>query len=422
MNPEDLVDSRSRQKDSPSDADRFDSGHLPRFLDLPVERSARGPANTSEFVEAHDCRRARGYVWFLHGPVHNTLNYIVISIDLQHDLVYHIRSVSVSKYPSVMSRQPDIYEFTWTVPDAGYEIFSTNELPPKRRPSEEERFLVERLVDDSWITRYPPLITQTGLFKEFASLHPASEEEIVKFAGKYGWLGGPMQVPVFRFKPGESRIPLPSINPMRQLVGERTTAWEADVATMEHLIRLWDAATKGDQATLAEFLTWDANGDGVRYVGILGHTMIATINYREKFFSNLNAGELVRPTLDFVRTRVNKLLENRGITNRLLWDPNYRRQRVHIVPTSLVAALWLQFAKAIEGDKEYRQCEQCNRWFEVAAEKREDAKFCQNACRSKAYRERQKTARKLRGEGVAVREIARRLDSDTKTITRWIKT
>ena len=160
----------------------------------------------------------------------------------------------------------------------------------------------------------------------------------------------------------------------------------------------------------------------MRYEGILGQAVVARTSYKEEFFNNLSTGELVRPTLDFVRTSVNKLLDDRGITNRLLWDPTYRTQRLHVVPTSLAAALWLQFAKTIEGDKEHRQCEQCNRWFEVAAEKREDAKFCQNACRSKAYRERQKTARKLRNEGVPVREIARRLESDTKTITRWIKT
>ncbi len=131
--------------------------------------------------------------------------------------------------------------------------------------------------------------------------------------------------------------------------------------------------------------------------------------------------ELARPALEFVRTKVTERLNKSGISNRLLWDPSYRRQSLHVVPTSLAAALWLQFARTIEGDKEHRQCEQCNRWFEVAAEKREDAKFCQNACRSKAYRERQKTARKLRGEGMTVWEIARRLDSDTKTITRWTK-
>ncbi len=173
--------------------------------------------------------------------------------------------------------------------------------------------------------------------------------------------------------------------------------------------------------TLGESLTWDANGDGVRYVGILGRTMVARTNYREEFFCNLNTGELARPALEFVRTKVTERLNKSGISNRLLWDPSYRRQSLHVVPTSLAAALWLQFARTIEGDKEHRQCEQCNRWFEVAAEKREDAKFCQNACRSKAYRERQKTARKWRTEGVTVREIARRLESDTKTITRWTK-
>jgi len=318
-----------------------------------------------------------------------------------------------------MDHQPDIYQFTWSVPDAGYEVISTRGGPLNRPSEKEERFLVEPLGDDSWITRYPPLTTQTGLFREFTSLHPASEVEIVKFAGKYGWLGDPMQTHLLRAKPDEPGIVLSSLIKM---FGERITAWQAEVATMEHLVRLWDAATKGDQEILAEFLTWDASGDGVRYVGFLGQTMIATTNYREEFFNNLNTGELVRPTLDFVRTRVNKLLDQRGLTNRLLWDPSYRRQKLHVVPTSLAAALWLQFAKTIEGDKEHRQCEQCSRWFEVAAEKREDAKFCQNACRSKAYRERQKTARKLRSEGVALREIARRLESDTKTVKRWIKT
>ena len=335
-------------------------------------------------------------------------------VDVQDDFVYYMR-IDIAK----AMNQPDIYQFAWSVPDGGYEIICTKEFSFDQRPPEDEdRFLVEPLAVDTWITRYQPLATQTGLFREFASLHPASEEDIVRFAGNYGWLGGDrMQTQVARAKKGEPGVAMSSTTMM---FGERITSWQAEVATMEHLVSLWEATT-GVSAKLAKVVTWEKNGSGVRYEGILGLAVIAKTNYREEFFNNLNAGELVRPTLDFVRTRVNKLLEDRGITNRLLWDPNYRRQRVHVVPTSLVAALWLQFAKAIEGDKEYRQCEQCDRWFEVAAEKREDAKFCQNACRSKAYRERQKTARKLRGEGVAVREIARRLDSDTKTITRWTK-
>jgi len=315
--------------------------------------------------------------------------------------------------------QPDIYQFTWSFPDAGYEVISTKGGPLNRPSEKEERFLVEPLGDDSWITRYPPLTTQTGLFREFASLHPASEVEIVKFAGKYGWLGEPMQTLVHRAKRGEPGIVMSSLSKM---FGERITAWQAEVATMEHLVHLWDAATKRDHATLKKFVTWEANGDGVWYEGILGQTVVARTGHKEEFFNNLKTGELTRPILEFVRTKVTERLDRSGISNRLLWDPSYRRQSLHVVPESLVAALWLQFAKAIEGDKEYRQCEQCNRWFEVAAEKREDAKFCQNACRSKAYRERQKTARKLRSEGVPVREIARRLESDTKTITRWIKT
>ncbi len=312
-----------------------------------------------------------------------------------------------------------LYQFQWTVPDAGYEVVSTSEwLDQPYSPEKEERFLVEKLTgDDSWIKQYTPLISQTGLFREFADLHPATEESIVDFAGRFGSLGVPFSTTVGRGKPGDSEgmVLWPS-----QSHGELISSWQFQVKTMNHMLQIWDAIECGNLAALREFITW-RDDSRVHYEGPLGLYVITSGDYREQFFGQLKIGELARPAADFVRERVNEKLENLGVTSRLLWEPRYRKQTVHVVPKTLAAAMWLQFAKAIEGNKRYQQCEQCNRWFEVAAEKREGAKFCQNACRSKAYREKQKTAKALRTQGLSVEQIAERVDSDAKTIEGWVK-
>ena len=59
--------------------------------------------------------------------------------------------------------------------------------------------------------------------------------------------------------------------------------------------------------------------------------------------------------------------------------------------------------------------------FEVGAStRRGDAKYCQNACKSKAYRGRRERARTLRTQGASLRAIARELNTDTKTVKKWV--
>ena len=52
---------------------------------------------------------------------------------------------------------------------------------------------------------------------------------------------------------------------------------------------------------------------------------------------------------------------------------------------------------------------------------RQDGKFCQGACRSRAYRARQSEARKLHAAGTTFAEIAKRLNSDAKTVKGWVR-
>ena len=84
-------------------------------------------------------------------------------------------------------------------------------------------------------------------------------------------------------------------------------------------------------------------------------------------------------------------------------------------------AMWLQYARSIDGNKNYRQCRQCGKWFEISLEANRPTRlFCKDACRYKFYRERIATAQELHLEGVSIEAITQRLETDTATVEGWI--
>ena len=98
------------------------------------------------------------------------------------------------------------------------------------------------------------------------------------------------------------------------------------------------------------------------------------------------------------------------------------RLALHIVPSSLLGALWLQFALAIGGEKKYRECATCGMWLELSrAAFRTSRHYCSEGCRSRAYRGRMEAARKLALAGKTAKEIAEKLGSDVKTVRGWLK-
>jgi hypothetical protein len=132
-------------------------------------------------------------------------------------------------------------------------------------------------------------------------------------------------------------------------------------------------------------------------------------------------GDLVKPALHYVQSTVNRQLEGRA-SPRLLWNANRERLGLYLVPESLIGALWLQFARAVERDSQFRQCAECSIWFELApGTARTDKVYCTTPCRAKAYRKRQAEAVRLHGEGRSAEEIARALESDPETVRGWIE-
>lgn len=325
-----------------------------------------------------------------------------------------------------------LYQFRWTLPDAGYEIIEVPWTDEDGKAQESQRFLAERMdLANRKVWKCAPLQAETGLFKEFAALYPATDEKVLAFANRHGWLGVEY-CRVHRVYP-KSTLPLDSFT---WAFGEPLRVWQYHVERMHHLVTLWRAAADGDQSVLSDYIKWASDpGTGrltsVSYheptsgLGIIEPTtsfrLIASEIHLPELFGDFTRGDHVGPALHALQQEINKIFEKHPANSRLLWDQNFERMGLYLAPTSLLGAIWLQFAQAIEGNKQYRQCEQCRRWFEVGAQVREDAKFCKQACRSKSYRERKKEARQLHKSGLSLKEIAKRFDTKVTTVKGWIK-
>jgi hypothetical protein len=204
---------------------------------------------------------------------------------------------------------------------------------------------------------------------------------------------------------------------------------------MRYAIDIWEAARNGDVGRLERVIHWSPAGSGVEIVGHpdvprgqlpegparVERAWIASAHLGDDVLGRFVPGDLVRPALHYVQSTINRQLEGRA-SPRLLWDAKRERLGLYIVPDSLIGALWLQFARAVERDSQFRQCAECGIWFELApGMARSDKVYCSTACRTKAYRKRQAEAARLHGEGRSLEDIARELESDPDTVRGWIE-
>jgi len=317
--------------------------------------------------------------------------------------VYYIRNDMVS-----------LTDFYCKVPEGGF-TWVHHAITKTNRPG---RYLT--FGAPSRVRSVSPL-SETGLFRRFADLAP-TEEAIQRFASSFGFLRSfadaeslLIQTPSGETKPGK---------------GELFETWFEEIQDMKAMVRLWDATKAGDMAVLSDFIEWtevDSGDRGFVYYRRQPFSSfkayeIASKERDPEHYASFQTWDLVQPALFALQRLVNEKLRTHGGVPKLLWtNGKHPALKMRLAPNTLIAVLWLQFAYGIEGDRVYRQCEMCGKWFEVATTLREDAKFCQNACRSKSYRGRQKEARELHAQGMTVAAIAKQLGSDVKTVKGWVK-
>jgi hypothetical protein len=74
---------------------------------------------------------------------------------------------------------------------------------------------------------------------------------------------------------------------------------------------------------------------------------------------------------------------------RLVLAPTRKTKRLalHIRPLNPLALMWVQYALAISGSRDHRNCPGCRRWFEVSAELGHGKQaYCTERCKVRAYR------------------------------------
>jgi hypothetical protein len=306
----------------------------------------------------------------------------------------------------VRKQQNPFFEFWWAVAKGGYEWVKT-------KPSADahtELLLVPRSAATS---EYPPLKKYTGLFREFLAVKP-TPKGVLAFANRYGQLGI------------EKRMD--ASNEPRARFGELLSDWCLQIQAMQKMVALWDWVQANEPAQIAPAL-------GIAYGGTNpeGEQLIHLFpggprddpterHYGPRSADPFRPEEMAGRVLAAIATQVNARLTGAEVSPQLLHDRQLGKLVMHVVPHSLLGALWFQFARTIDGEKEHRRCGGCKQWFEVSpGQGRTDKEYCSGACRARAYRQRQEQARELRAKGQIPKHIAKEMDVELEQVRRWLK-
>jgi hypothetical protein len=302
------------------------------------------------------------------------------------------------------------FDFRWSVPRAGFRWETGTFFAEDGAPI--DSLLGDASQKNDGLRSYAPLQEATALFRTFSEVNP-SKEGILDFANQYGSLG---VATFFRAATGP-----PEVLAYGRF-GERLDVWSQEILRMKEAVTLLDLVRARNEAGLSRLLRWReahvdrlfaAWPDSWVYEGSGRQvTMVAGAPYTP---SNVFA-----PALGLVMGWANeKLLRHTSL--RLSSDDEDGGPMLEIRATTLLAALWIQFAQAVIRPASHRRCKTCGNWFTVSDDGRKaDQAFCQDACKSKDYRQRKATAQQMANEGKPVTRIAEALQTDVATVKKWI--
>jgi hypothetical protein len=262
----------------------------------------------------------------------------------------------------------------------------------------------------SW-RRYQPLTDEPALFRKFADLAP-TEASILVFANRYGGLGVRKLIRLANGYPSH---------------GESFDLWQQELRAFKAVLRVWDALTVQAYEDLADWMHLGTGPlDGLeefdRYIRCRPSTdppearvempvvRVPIVPDTEGFlrfgWSTGESGQLsgdpttrdvptdpVGLAVAYVSELVNVRLRDHT-SMRLLHrerEPGGMPLGLYVVPVNLLGAMWLQCARAIEGDGRYQRCPQCQEWFKVPPKAlRENTTYCSPRCRVAAFRARRR--------------------------------
>lgn len=259
-------------------------------------------------------------------------------------------------------------EFTWTVDLDGYEALQLRETDSAEGMG--AWLIIEKGQPAVHRTRsYAPLIECAGFHRTFAATEPVVAA-VIAFTNRYGFLGEPV-----------TRIVRPPYGPRlgREIKGEFVSDWYAECQALRKAIQLWDAICSTDPKILATVIQGNRISSGEQRAELSSKPADSV------------SGLDIRPAASCLQKLINERMAAHRIEARVVWDLDQALLKNALVPASLLGALWADFAQAVgenRGPDAYLKCTTCGTFFEKGRSKRRDARYCSDACKSRAYRRR----------------------------------
>ena len=98
--------------------------------------------------------------------------------------------------------------------------------------------------------------------------------------------------------------------------------------------------------------------------------------------------------------------------------------QLRIAPMHLLAAMWLQLAMAVTGNKSFVKCRFCERQIEISTAEsgfRSNRLFCSQSCKTNDYRRRKRESIRHARSGKSVAAIAKLVATEPRTVRTWVK-
>lgn len=275
----------------------------------------------------------------------------------------------------------------------------------------EELFSLSPNIEPIRYTTYSPLSyhdqkRKSSLFLTFAEIK-TSPESILEFANRFGLL--------FNRKIPREGVNFIRLSSRKVLFVEPLELWQENIKEMRLMVELWWALKARKESVLQSRICTKKK----HFVRPNGNIELVFVEAR----NNETSAEVRITELDYERLRTDiyyacKAFLGRCIKRRLdsydvpnywgnlsdgklkgiferpdsavstatmIWNSEENRPRLIITPSSLLASIWLQFARAVDGDIEYKRCTECTNYIEISLNKtvgsRSDTKTCSVHCR-----------------------------------------
>lgn len=295
-------------------------------------------------------------------------------------------------------------DFSWQVPSQGFGIVK----------GIKEKWLQPRGKGRSicW-----PLDEHPDLFRVFAAIDHKDDDQLVAFADEVGALGIRR-----RTQDGPDGL---------DAEAESISDWADEILYMRQAVRLRDLVQARDRKSLRRMVSLDRRGLKYTAKGRIARLFVATEHPKHDFkdkedpihAAGLVLERLVSERLSAVSMRVSYVPQPTTAEAALgMYLVAAWRHIIQPAPTNLLAALWYQFAVAVTGSKESRNCKECGEPFEIDRDDARQAKkvFCSAGCKVEEFRTRKAKAIALHEEGKSAKQIAKATDTPEATVKKWV--